>query len=557
LLADSHALSSSADVSCDACIRLAVDLGMFEAAVCDALMADAEGLHPVGVNLRGASAHAAHAYLAALGRDPDAMRTSAARVETCLACLDAGVMPQNLLLRKPEGFAYYGLYPESYVEAVLQAASRWRPRHAASVGIRSIGTTLSAFVAAALERSGAAVTSWTVRPTGHPFDRRVRIAEDLARVLTLPSPDLVFIADEGPGLSGSSFAAVAEELERIGIPADRLILLPAWTPEGGAFVSSRAAAWWRRLQKITVPFERTWIENGRLAAEFNASELQDISAGQWRRVFRPVEDVAIQPQHERRKYLARASEGHDRIQLIKFAGLGRLGDTVLERAGQLDGAPIARPSRLAAGFCGRDVVVGHPMKVGDVDRDFLVTAGEYLCTVAERCALDADSSPEALLPLLETNANELLPGASLRGLSTLLREARRLPRAPAVQLDARMLPHEWLRTPGGYIKVDALEHHDDHFFPGPQDIAWDVASTIVEFELNPRAAGDLVETIARRLRDRTLPGRLRFYTAAYLAFRAGYCSLGAAALGLTDDGANLASAATTYTDRLRQVVLHA
>ncbi|MBZ5585043.1 MAG: hypothetical protein LAQ30_23105, partial [Acidobacteriia bacterium] len=37
----------------------------------------------------------------------------------------------------------------------------------------------------------------------------------------------------------------------------------------------------------------------------------------------------------------------------------------------------------------------------------------------------------------------------------------------AIALDGRMLRHEWLETARGYMKADALDHHDDHFFPGP------------------------------------------------------------------------------------------
>ena len=39
--------------------------------------------------------------------------------------------------------------------------------------------------------------------------------------------------------------------------------------------------------------------------------------------------------------------------------------------------------------------------------------------------------------------------------------------------DSRMQPHEWLLTPAGQVlKTDSGSHGDDHFFPGPTDIAW-------------------------------------------------------------------------------------
>ena len=72
------------------------------------------------------------------------------------------------------------------------------------IGIRSIGTGLAAIVAAAL----GAKRPFTVRPVGHPFSRELRIGDGLKEQL-LADPHASFaIVDEGPGLSGSSFAAV-------------------------------------------------------------------------------------------------------------------------------------------------------------------------------------------------------------------------------------------------------------------------------------------------------------------------------------------------------------
>jgi hypothetical protein len=75
-----------------------------------------------------------------------------------------------------------------------------------------------------------------------------------------------------------------------------------------------------------------------------------------------------------------------------------------------------------------------------------------------------------------------------------------------VELDGRMLPHEWLITEAGYKKTDALDHHDDHFFPGAQDIAWDLAGAAVEFRMSPDA---LVDRYLREQRDPTLGAACR------------------------------------------------
>src|SRR5690349_8959561 len=58
-----------------------------------------------------------------------------------------GELPQRIELRLPEGFAFYAVYPEAYVEAARRLKLSGPPR---VIGIRSIGTTLGAIVAAAL-----------------------------------------------------------------------------------------------------------------------------------------------------------------------------------------------------------------------------------------------------------------------------------------------------------------------------------------------------------------------------------------------------------------------
>jgi hypothetical protein len=99
-----------------------------------------------------------------------------------------------------------------------------------------------------------------------------------------------------------------------------------------------------------------------------------------------------------------------------------------------------------------------------------------------------------------------------------------------------MLPHEWIVGRPRTVKVDALDHHADDFWPGCRDIAWDVAGTIVEFDLADAARDYFVGEYARRSGDRTIAMRLPFYEAAYLAYRVGYVTLAADSLTGTDDG---------------------
>ena len=104
------------------------------------------------------------------------------------------------------GLCVLRTYPETYLEAARRAPRG--PRHV--VGIRSIGTGLAALVAAGTHAPLPA----TVRPQGDPFRRELRV--DPSLVAEWRAGELVAIADEGPGMSGSSFGAVADLVERQG-----------------------------------------------------------------------------------------------------------------------------------------------------------------------------------------------------------------------------------------------------------------------------------------------------------------------------------------------------
>jgi hypothetical protein len=118
--------------------------------------------------------------------------------------------------------------------------------------------------------------------------------------------------------------------------------------------------------------------------------------------------------------------------------------------------------------------------------------------------------------------------------------------------DARMQAHEWLRTSNGYVKTDAFDHYDDHFFPGCQDIAWDVAGAVYELDLDLSARRRLVERYRALSGDRTVGSRLPQYAACYLAYRLGYTSLASSTLGSSPDGLRFSRANDRYARLLRQ-----
>jgi hypothetical protein len=140
-------------------------------------------------------------------------------------------------------------------------------------------------------------------------------------------------------------------------------------------------------------------------------------------------------------------------------------------------------------------------------------------------------------------------GASLRAdvIDALAADARQFAE-PEIAVDGRMLPHDWLRTSGNVLlKVDALDHHADDFLPGCRDCAWDIAGTMVEFDLDAPRVARLVDRYRWLSSDTTIERRLPFYRAAYLAYRIGYATLAAQTLGpASADGQRFASLTARY-----------
>ena len=75
------------------------------------------------------------------------------------------------------------------------------------------------------------------------------------------------------------------------------MLFPSHDPDPARLVSVRARDKWRRYKCYVEPFR---------AERFVPAEARDISGGLWRKLMyrSELEYPAVQPQHERRKYLA-------------------------------------------------------------------------------------------------------------------------------------------------------------------------------------------------------------------------------------------------------------
>ncbi len=452
-----------------------------------------------------------------------------------LAALQGLALPEEVEIKVPEGYAFYALYPEAYADAARRLAL---PGPVRVIGLRSIGTGLAAIAAVALDAPPPA----TLRPGGHPFRREVALSPELAaRLLDDPNADYV-VADEGPGLSGSSFGAAADWLESRGVARARVHFLPGHGGDLGPEAAPEHRARWAAARRPTIPFAALIgpdaPPNRRLDALAApllgpaAAPLESLSGGAWRALRYDGEArwPAAAVNQERLKFLMRTAEGP---WLLKFAGLGREGERKLDRATALAQAGFTAPPRgLVHGFLAeRWIEEAAVLDPQAVDRAALVErVGAYLAFRATRFPAEPGrgASLGALLEMTRHNAAEALGPEAGREIEALGRVIPELEaRIRPVETDNRMHAHEWLVAPGGVLlKTDALDHHAGHDLVGCQDIAWDLAGAEVELGLGPDEVRSLLISLERRGIP-VDPGLLAFLGPAYLAFQMGLCRMAA------------------------------
>jgi hypothetical protein len=526
----------------DAIVELLIDFGEAYSAAADTLFPgrddDADPLR-----LWSDAAQAlADALVASWHHDTEDVQGALARARRSTDAIGRASPIRVVSAKTAEGFAFYGLYPEQYILAAEEAVrSRGESRMLTCIGIRSIGAPLAHVVSAAAARLGVSSQVFTVRPRGHPFDRRLEMSERLSNRMRERSSGWFAIVDEGPGLSGSSFAAASDALIQAGIDANAIVLFPSWRAPGAALRSDRG----RRA------IERHAHVIGRFEDVISTDGLHDLSGGRWReRVFGVDERrwPAVQPQHERRKY-ATPNRG-----IMRFVGLGRYGRERRERALALAAGGFSpAPLHLCRGFLTTRWIDGEPLS-GERPPT-LTRVADYLAFLRRSFAADAQADVDDIIEMIHVNVGEELGTAAVSALEPIVSEGLYFDE-PLVAIDGRMQPHEWILSNGGELKIDALDHHADDFFPGERDIAWDVAGAIVELGLDEAAARDLVAAYRGRTRDRKIGRRLRFYETAYLAYRLGYAALAAETLADTADGRRFTRLRARYRRSLEALAAH-
>lgn len=393
-------------------------------------------------------------------------------------------LPQRVVLRLPEGFAFYAVYPEAYAHAARRLVLAGPAR---VIGIRSIGTSLGAIVAEAL-RAPPAIT---VRPFGDPFARKVNLPPE-----TVELGAHYVIVDEGPGMSGSSFGAVADWLEAHGVERGRIAFLPSHAGELGPQASAQHRGRWSEAQKVAAEFGKGGLEKhfGPLGAF--------TGGGAWQRM----------------KFIGTRA-GH--AVLIKFAGLGRIGKRKFDLARSLHAAGLTpEPLDFAHGFLvERWVADAEPLCPGEKPIEELA---RYISARARLfpTAPESGASIGELLAMCRRNIG-LTFGEELTLTLGRFDEAALSQRFQRICTDNKLDLEEWLRLPcGRLLKTDAVDHHQAHDFIGCQSVEWDVAGAVAEFALDEVETARLVSLVGEV--DAEL---LAFHRVAYAAFRLGQAVL--------------------------------
>jgi hypothetical protein len=244
---------------------------------------------------------------------------------------------------------------------------------------------------------------------------------------------------------------------------------------------------------------------------------------------------------ERLKFLSR-----DRKLLFKFEGLGGYGEHVRSREEML------AATSFGAGYCGQEKGFGiHVVANGPYCRPTDV-APALLRHVARYCAWRMSAFPA---PVSDDSLRQLEQMASINC-------ERELSITPAVQLeiehpvicDGRMPPHKWTTVGDNHwLKLDGSTHGDDHFFPGPTDIAWDLAGVCLEWDLSTSAREFFLREYSRLSGD-SPEARLPDYELAYAAFRLGWSRMAAASVADSAEERRLLREAERYSSSLRHLV---
>lgn len=402
----------------------------------------------------------------------------------------------------PEGFAWYALYPDAYAATAERwlAAQKGQVRRCCVIGLRSIGTALSAAVSAQLRLQRAAVQRVTLRPEGPPFARRVRLPP-------LQPADAYIVVDEGPGLSGSSMSGVADALKREGISPRRIVFFPGHDKGPGAEASEAVRRWWAP--------ERVWTTDGMVRVREELGRAAEAWLGEAVTMSDAPQRVTL---FEMPQMVARTASGA--AARLWFGGFAAVDPTLTPRARRLAEVQQARAAAgsappllgVHAGWIGIREPAGSSLSPEDqtpcVVRNHIAPA----LLQAARHETIADHAAR-MVEAIQAWREERAPEAPLTGLAAASRLAEGL-EEQRVFGDGDLAPSAFLRCADGRVVKRTPGGHDcSHGWAGAQTILWDIAGASVEWRLQRDLSAALIHMAGA---DHVPPMVMSLH-------RAGYC----------------------------------
>jgi hypothetical protein len=270
-----------------------------------------------------------------------------------------------------------------------------------------------------------------------------------------------------------------------------------------------------------------------------------IGGGEWRKELLrdPADWPPCWPQMERLKFISPDGAG-----FFKFEGLGKFGESVRQRGKLLaDGGFGYALEDAGDGFTFSKALTHQSARSGDISIEVLERIARY-CTFRASEFRSKNCVPTLLPEMVRFNVQQEF-GVELDA------QVEALALGDSVLCDARMQSYEWIRNEKGILlKTDGTTHGDDHFFPGPCDIAWDLAGTSVEWDLPP----DALEFLLLRFRELSginVAGRISIFILAYAVFRMAFCKMAGGTVRGTADEFRLRKAYFYYRRRIEGQLL--
>lgn len=550
-----------ADPPTDALRELLIASGEVEQAAHDALAGKRDHrAHPFVARMHAITDFAARAFhsdwlrsAAQAGALAEATRVQPARtyVHALKRETRARVDAKRAILKIPEGFAYNALYPEQYCAATWAFIGARKAKLQGAVlivGVRSIGTTLSAIVASALDCAGIDNHRITVRPSGPTNARELVLEKNV-----LNGVSHAIVVDEGPWQSGSSMASVGFALERLGLPRSALAFMPSHKNGPGPKATPEVRTMWNEVATFAVPVTAP-IFGGRTLREHLNHELANtlgvraelLPDEDWRRL--AYESTGDWPPSRGRfatsRYRVATTSGS---LALEFGGIATIdGQSMASQAlaaseQRTFGGFAPAPIGMVAGFIARPWLDGVALRKADVDETLLHSLSHYVAAMAGT-PLDAVTLAAAQLRRADWAARHLadaLGDSAGKRAAAYVEAGSVLPVAwTRASFDYDLAPRCWMRThEGALARIGSAATAHGHTVVGVQPVLWDVASLLVEWELGRKEARIVVGDVEQALGGTRLPRpALRAFMLAYIAFKLGEL---AACQAEADDAAEL------------------